>query len=117
MGLDADDENLVDAALLQIVEDLRAAAATECRLRGNLAEKICQSGRCRAQSLWVLLRRAHAAFAQAQKCAHELNLRGIATWSDAQAIALYDLARSEAECAGYAVRAKALRSWADLILS
>jgi len=67
--------------------------------------------------LALLLQRAHRAFSTARKIASSLELRDLSRWTAAQALALDELRRAEQEFAGYAVRAKALRGWAETVLT
>lgn len=67
--------------------------------------------------LALLLQRANRSFATARKIASALGLRDLSRWTAAQALALDELRRAEQEYAGYSVRAKALRGWAETVLT
>jgi hypothetical protein len=67
--------------------------------------------------LALLLQRAHRSFAKARKLASAMELRDLSRWTAAQALALDELRRAEQEYAGYSVRAKALRGWAETVLT
>lgn len=91
---------------------LGSEAGTGAPATGSERARVLDSG-----VLAVLLERAHQHFAKARRLAESLGLCCLERWASAQAVAFHDLCRAESEYAGYAVRATALRVWAEEVLT
>lgn len=91
---------------------LCAALAPDGLRKGSERGWVLDSG-----VLAVLLQRAYLHFAKAQRLAGSMGLCGLERWASAQTVAFHDLYQAESKYAGYAVRATALRVWAEEVLT
>lgn len=104
-------------------EDHVRAGAWPCVLCAALApDGVNETGSERVRVLdsgilAVLLQRAHLHFAKARQLAEAMGLCGLERWTLAQTVAFHDLYQAESKYAGYAVRATALRLWAEEVLT
>ncbi len=96
---------------------LCAALGSETQLHGAHAAGSERARVLDSGVLAILLQRAHQHFTKARRLAGALGLCCLERWASAQAVAFRDLSRAESEYAGYAVRATALRVWAEEVLT